>query len=45
MDFLEINTLLNRNSIVKEIEEFLNNFEKNKYNVLIKKVFPLPGGP
>ena len=45
MDFLEINTLLNRNSIVKEIEEFLNNFEKNKYNVLIKRGIYIYGPP
>ena len=45
MDFLEINTLLNRNSIVKEIEEFLNNFEKNKYNVLIKRGIYIYGSP
>ena len=37
MDFLDINKLLNRNSIVDEIKNFLINFENNKSNLLIKR--------
>tara|TARA_A100001015_G_C15032214_1_gene733958 strand:- start:928 stop:2271 length:1344 start_codon:yes stop_codon:yes gene_type:complete len=33
MDQLNINDILNRNSIIEQIEEFLNNFKKNKENV------------
>tara|TARA_Y100000591_G_scaffold97583_1_gene82776 strand:- start:5177 stop:6487 length:1311 start_codon:yes stop_codon:yes gene_type:complete len=45
MDFLDFNTILNRNQLVAEIEDFLIYFEKNKHNLNIKRGIYLYGPP
>ena len=37
MEFLDLNFILNRIKIVDQIKDFLNNFEQNKSNLLIKR--------
>jgi hypothetical protein len=43
MDSIDFNIILERNKIVKNIQDFLNNFEKNKFDLQIKRGIYLYG--
>lgn len=45
MDSLNLNSILGRENIIKQINDFLINFEKNKYDLTIKRGVYLYGPP
>ena len=45
MESLNLNTLLDRDDITKNITNILDNFEKNRSNLLIKRGIYLYGNP
>lgn len=45
MDTMDINTILNRNSIAENIKQFLINFEQNKHDLSYKRGIYIYGNP